>query len=98
MTTMSKPKPWNRLLWGVEFSSPRAKPMLLGSVWLDPMPKSQYTGEPSRALLFTTRKAAREWCSNKMASYAERPETTAWRWRFRPVRVREIVRVVNDNP
>lgn len=92
MTTMSKPKPWSRLLWGVELISPRSKPMLLGSVWLDPMPKSQYTGEPSRALLFTTRKAAREWCLGRMAERANRTDVCR-HWRYRPARVREIVRV-----
>lgn len=82
---------WNRKLWAVEFtSSKHDNKLLLGSLWhghkLNP-----YPGEPTHVLLFTTRKAAREWCKNKQAQFAGRNDCCAI-WRFRPVRVREMVR------
>ncbi len=94
---MTTARPWNRLLWGVEFSRPRSSPILIGSVWCKPMPKGQYDGEPPHALLFTTRKAAREWCRVEMDKRKGRSDCYA-DWRFRAVRVRETARVVDDNP
>ncbi len=82
---------WNRLLWAIEFSSPRERPMLIGRTW-DYGPK-HHADEPSRALLFTTRRAARGWCAREHAQYAGRTDYCA-DWRFRPVRVRETVRRV----
>lgn len=90
---MRKPKLWDHLLWGVTFASaPKATPQLIGSLWHWPMPKKQYVGEPPHAFLFTTRKAARDWCKKQMAEYATRTDQCQ-DWRFRPVRVRETVRV-----
>lgn len=83
---------WNRKLWGVEFISPNNKPILICTLWMHEMPsKALYPGCPSRPILFTTRKAAREWC-------CDRTETTQSRggvqekWAFRAVRVQETVR------
>lgn len=88
---------WDRLLWGVEFADrgvefvdSRKDRFLIGTAWMNPRPKSQYKGEPTRPILFTTRKQAREWCKNKQAEYAGRTDFVA-KWRFRPVRVREKV-------
>ena len=82
---------WDRLLWGVEFADSTDRRLtILGTVWMDPPPESQYEGEPTRPILFTTRKLAREWCKNKQAEYAGRKDFTA-KWRFRPLRVREKV-------
>lgn len=89
---MTDARPWNRLLWGVEFSAPQSSPRLIGSLWQERMPAEQYPGEPLRALLFTTRKVAREWCRVEMDKRKGRSDCYA-DWRFRPVRVRETVRV-----
>lgn len=83
---------WDRMLWGVEFSSPRSTSYLIGRLWLASW-SSQYRGEPAQALLFTTRKLAREWCAMKMAEYSGRDGPVS-EWNFRPVRVREVVSVV----
>ena len=83
-------KPWQRLLWGVVFSGDtRDRPMLLGTGWNGPDPAA-YPGEPTRALLFMSRSAARAWCATKQASYAGRTDCCAT-WRFRPMRVRETI-------
>jgi len=86
---------WNRKRWGVEFSSPLSKPCLIGSLWNDELTHlgKYYDGEPPRALLFTNRKLARDWCKAEQAKYAHRNDVCA-DWRFRPVRVRETVRKV----
>ena len=81
---------WNRLLWGVEFVDTRGNRLLCGTHWMNPPPRSAYDGEPTRAILFVTRKQAREWCRNKQAEYTGRSDFLA-KWRFRPVRVREKV-------
>ena len=81
---------WNRLLCGVEFADRHKGRFLLGTAWMNPPPKAQYEGEPTRPILFTSRKLAREWCKNKQAQYAGRTDFVA-KWRFRPVRAREKV-------
>jgi hypothetical protein len=74
----------------VAFSWPaRGESYLIGTIWLDEQPLPNYPGEPLHALLFRSRKAAEQWCKETRAKYAARPYTRAWR--FRPVRVREIV-------
>jgi hypothetical protein len=91
---------WDRLLWGVEFTGSRDddEPMMLGRIWAHDWASTPYPGEPTRALLFTSRDAARKWCAKTMAEWREgrsRDDVVA-RWRVRPVRVRETVRV--DRP
>ena len=92
----------DRLLWGVELYSVdpnrdrRRQDLirLLGSSWADHAARF-YEGEPSRCLLFMTRAAARAWCQGRHEFYASRPYSLLCRaWRFRPIRVRETVRVV----
>ena len=85
---MSKTRPWNRLLWGVKLICPNATPMLIGKDWEHQF--LHYDGEPTRALLFVTRKHARAWCRKKQATYKNRNDSCA-KWKFTPVRVREIV-------
>jgi len=88
-----KPREWNRVLWGVMFTSGREDaPLLLGQAWNDPQPQSLYPGEPTRTLVFTTRKDARAWCRARREKYRERTDCCAL-WRFTPVRVRERVSV-----
>lgn len=86
---------WERQLWAIEFSSSDWEPFLIGSLWLRPMAKPQYEGEPYRALLFCTRKLARDWCRERMKEYENRPDPVR-KWRFRPVRVWETVRKVGS--
>ena len=84
-------RPWRRLLWGVEFSSGGTeRPLLIGESWHSNVRPESYPGEPTRALLFTTRSAARAWCARKLATYAGQTDSRAL-WRFRPIRVRETV-------
>lgn len=82
---------WNRKLWGVEFSSPGEKPTIIGSLWHREKREAVYPGEPTSALVFCTRRAAREFCKSRMAEYKGRSDFVAL-WRFRAVRVVEIVR------
>lgn len=89
---------WEREFWGVVFSGSRPDdpPMLLGSRWHDGRRKvldTALTEEPTRVLLFKTRREARAWCRQEHEAYKGRQDCCA-KWRFRPVRVREIVRPV----
>ena len=88
---LMSPEPWDRRLWGIAFrGAEKERSILLGARWATPVPP-RYDGEPSRALLFTSRAAARRWCAAKQATYAGRTDACA-QWRFTPVRVREVVR------
>ena len=95
-----QPKPWDRKLWGVEMSTGRSDPILIGSAWgaWEGLMESRqyYVGEPTRPLLFTARSQARQFCRERMAQMAEDyPEGHICRkWRYRPVRVREMVEVI----
>lgn len=79
---------WNRMLWAVEIRSKSCKPegMLIGDTWHAVTPQ-KYLGEPPRALLFKTRRMAREWCFNATRKYQKHGPD----WKFRPVRVRETL-------
>lgn len=96
MTT--KIRGWDRPLWGVVHTAPRSRPILIGDAWhTDSASQStrRHDGEPTRALLFTTRRAARDWCSAENAAYRSHPKgDIVYAWRVRPVRVREQVEVV----
>ena len=81
---------WNRKLWGVEFSDKSSdEPVLLGSLWRTEK-SIPYPDEPTRKMLFVTRKAARKWCKDQMQKYSNRTDCCK-DWKFRPVRVREQV-------
>jgi hypothetical protein len=92
---------WDRLLWGVEFTGTRDddEPMLIGRIWAPEWASSTfYPGEPTRALLFTTRAQARQWCVMTMAEWRnDRRDDCVSRWRVRPVRVRETVATCKTN-
>ncbi len=87
---------WRRKLWGVEFrgSIKDDKPMLLGSLWHQlECNRDHYYGEPTRALVFSTREAARAWCRDQMRRYHGSNNVCA-AWKFRPVRVLEKVQTI----
>jgi len=86
-----KAKPWDRKLWGVVFTSNEC-PLLIGEAWYRTKP-DYYAGEPPRALVFTTRTLARQWCQKWSAINAKHQDCRK-DWKFRPVRVREIVQVI----
>jgi len=75
---------WNRKLWGIEYRS-KTLNHIIGNLWNYSFaePHKGYDGEPTHALLFTTRAAAREWCKSKGNSSS-----------LHVVRVREIVRTI----
>ena len=79
---------WDRLHWAVEMRSKSCKPdgMLIGVAW-HKITLPTYEGEPSRPLLFRTRSHARKWCAAKTIECARHSPD----WRFRPVRVREMI-------
>jgi hypothetical protein len=81
---------WNRKLWGVVFTSAGDNGVLIGTAWHGHY-DVRYKDEPTRALLFDTRRSARNWCKAEQAKYATRSDTCGT-WRFRPVRVQELVR------
>ena len=86
-------KPWDRLLWGVLFQSGRERPMLIGGSWDERLrDRKHYLDEPTRPILFTTRRSAREWCQIQRAKYNQRNDELR-AWKFSPVRVRETVKV-----
>jgi hypothetical protein len=80
---------WERDLWAVEMRSGscRPEPILIGDAWHS-ITAPKYPGEPSRCLLFRTRKLARAWCVEATVKHAKHSTD----WRFRPVRVRETVK------
>lgn len=69
--------------------------MLIGTAWMTPRPQSQYSGEPTRAILFMTREQAREWCKKTELGHKQ-SGTCCEKWKFRPVRVNETVVVSNE--
>lgn len=87
---------WNRRLWGVIHTSPVSAPILIGATW-DGKRRTrayEFSDEPSRALLFSTRKQALTWCKAQNKTWRAYPKgDTANKWRVRPVRVRETVQI-----
>ena len=72
---------WDSMLWGVTFSSQKTSPILIGRTWGGHFGE-HYAGEPTRPLLFNTRREAQAWCKEKNGNGCIR---------FRAVRVREVV-------
>lgn len=66
--------------------SDRPESMILGTQWHKLEPR-RYDGEPTRALLFTTRKAARDWSRQATLKHAKHSPD----WKFKPVRVSETL-------
>ena len=88
---MSDKHPWDRLLWGVEMRAKSCRPegMLIGDAW-DHVTPQKYLGEPTRPLLFWSRRQARVWCAAKTIACKRHSDD----WIFRAVRVRETVKEV----
>lgn len=84
-------KPWDCRHWGIRFTGAGGRSMLIGASWHVQI-QAAYEGEPTRALLFTTRELAREFCRGRHERYRDRTDCCA-KWRFTPVRVRERVEV-----
>jgi hypothetical protein len=91
MKTKRRLGAWNRALWAVEMRSKLSRPegMLIGDTWHSVTPR-KYEGEPSRSLLFQTRKQAREWCAAKTIECKRHSSD----WKFKPVRVRETLSAI----
>lgn len=81
-------KSWDRLLWAVEMKSKSCKPegILIGEAWHKVTPWF-YKGQPSRALLFTTRIKAQQWCKDAFIKNQKHSKD----WSFKVVRVRETI-------
>lgn len=82
---------WNRKLWGVAYV-PQKTPhnsdesMLIGQLWDDTIRQQKSPkGLATSPLLFTNRRAARDWCVQANA-------TSFLNGKFRPVRVVHTVR------
>lgn len=84
---------WDRRVWGVMLKGAIKSdpPMLLGLAWARELMHAPYEGEPTRTLLFMTRKQARAWCDEKNRKWGAEPAGGMSRWRVKPVRVRERV-------
>ena len=82
---------WDRVLWGVEFRSrDKDEPtILVGALWASAVRLGHY-GEPTRTLLFCTRKQARDWCreSNERDGHLG--------WKYTPIKVRERVEKITE--
>jgi len=90
---------WDRPLWGILFTGSLRDddPMLIGCLWDSEFRTGNkpYDGEPTRAMLFCTRKTAAAWCKKTNAEWRKRPKGDFVRaWRVKPVRVRETVAVL----
>lgn len=92
------PKPWEKLRWGVLWTTRRdPRGALVGQLWdraiAEALGTSPVLGPlPPRKLLFLSREQARAWCQREMARRDR--STLVAGWRYRPVRVRERVTVV----
>mgnify|MGYP001618310194 FL=1 len=89
---MTPRRSFSRLSWGVLWDTAGRDaigPIFRGHHDFE-TPAQPYDGEPTRPLLFRSRRHAREWCAKTHRQYAS--PCPAWRWR--PVRVRETLRVV----
>lgn len=91
---MRQTKLWpDRVVWGVLFDGFKGEPTkMIGGGWHPELRGARYDGEPTRPLLFTSRRLARVWCQEQRAKYADRPDFVR-EWRFRPVRLRESWRL-----
>lgn len=78
-----------RQLWGIQLKTLKNDRPIgpLFDSWHD-VRQPFYEGEPTRPLLFVSRRLAREWCKQRRARYADREDDCA-QWYFKPIRVKE---------
>lgn len=88
MKTIRVVRGWDRLLWAVSFWTGRREAFLCGESWHAVRPAA-CEDEPTRVLLFKTRRAARAWAKMKFRECKRHSDE----WHFRAVRVREAVGV-----
>lgn len=83
---------WDRKLWGIQFKGAMEhRWSLLGASWMSQEAGApRYIGEPTRVLSFSIREQARAFCDVMYAKYRDRNDCCG-KWRFRPVRIRELV-------
>lgn len=81
---------WDRRFYAVQLRTGKGPDAIIGEAWDNRYPTLPQ--QPSRALLFTTRQAARTWCRRRNDEWQQNPATR--QWRARPVRVRETVSVM----
>ena len=89
---MNHRRVWDRHLWGIVFSD-KHDPFLLGKAW-DSTDEPRHPGEPTRTLLFDTRKQARAWAADRITIYKGNNITK--KWKFKVVKVRELVTPYNQ--
>ena len=84
---------WDRPLWGIIFTGLDRVPTMIGSLWHKEagIAGAKYKGEPTRALLFCTRRQARDWCAATNKVWAAYNDGIVEHWRVHPVQVREVV-------
>ena len=82
-----KPKVWDRKLWGVALAPNKIRdcPSLLVSSW-DNSTWQVYAGQPTRPMIFQTRKQCHAWIAAHRGDYFAK--------QYRCVRVRERVEVI----
>lgn len=85
---------WNRKFWGIVLHTNDRDPMLLGSLWAGGNQLVRYDDEPTRALLFCSRKKAREFCRKRNEYYKDHKSNTLNKWRVKVVRVIEKVEII----
>ena len=83
---------WDRVLWGIELKSTitTEPPMMLGAR-RDTTDRCGHDGEPTRTLLFCTRKQARDWRRENN----ERDGHLGWK--YTPIKVRERVEKITED-
>jgi hypothetical protein len=82
---------WDRNLWAIQLTSANNLPKIIGSLLHKDAVHvgSKYKGEPTRPLLFCTRKQARAYCSETNKAWSTRADCVFYRWNVRPLKVRE---------
>ena len=69
----------SRIVWGILLKSKGETIGPLYCAWKQNY-ELQYTGEPSRPLIFNTRKQAREYCRDTHARWLYHPHCSQWRF------------------
>jgi hypothetical protein len=82
--------PWVRMHWAIVFKTNFDRYSMIGTTW-DKRGREVPKTEPTRPLLFRTRKQAVDWCREQNAYW----HSTDYgkKWRVKPVRVIESVSI-----